>query len=122
MSEKFKKKLLYFYGLFGFFGFTGFRYFLSHDIIDLYGFSFFAFWGYFFIGAIYTNQTDERYDANCKSAKVFSFNLAIIEMSILLPLFILIPELKPYILLLFFYCFSSVVLTYSIKFYILEKK
>ena len=122
MSENFKRKLLYFYGCFGFLGLTGFRYFSSHDITDLYGFSFFAFFAYFLIGWIYTDNRDERYNENCRCAKAFTLNLAIIEICVLCSACILIPVLKSYLLLILFYCCASLVFTYSIKFYILEKR
>lgn len=62
------RKLRPLYGLFGFFGCFGCRYFISHDVGDLFYFSFFAYFGFFLIGKLSQEMPDERFYANSRKA------------------------------------------------------
>ncbi len=57
-----------FTGVFGFFGCFGFKYFLSHNVGDIFYFSFFAFFAFFLIGKLSKEMPDERFKLNAQKA------------------------------------------------------
>lgn len=65
-----KKKNERLAGMFGIFGFLGFQYFIDHQVIHLFWFSFFAFFSYFVLGRLAEEMPDERYIENSNKAKL----------------------------------------------------
>ena len=117
-----KKKNLKYLGFLGFLGFMGFRYFRDYNIAALSYFAFFAFFGYFWISKIAAEMIDERYLENSRRAKAFSFNLAVIELTILYliaPLTMISREILTVVSAL---CFASLLISYAITFYLFEKR
>ena len=106
-------------GFLGFLGFRGFWYFKTHDVSELYYFMYFAWFGHFLLSKINVSITDEMYLENEKNARAFIGILAIFLISILtmLSMFVRDLDLKPFIVA----TFVILVLSYSIKLYLLEK-
>ncbi len=117
----FKKKVGYF-GFMGFVGFSAFQYFSSGDIADLAFIGYFGFFAYFFIARISGNRMDERYFEDVKVAKSFVGTLAVIEMALMMTLGTLIPALREYLLVIVSGCFSSLLIAYAVKLYVLEER
>lgn len=73
-SPRAPRKYSRFTWILGFMGFLGFRYFFSHELGDLFYFSFLAFFSAYFTARLAAEMPDERYIENrlkAKSATMF---------------------------------------------------
>lgn len=68
-SPRAPRKYSRFTWILGFIGFLGFRYFFSHEIGDLFNFSFFALFSAYFTAKLAAEMPDERYKENRLKAK-----------------------------------------------------
>lgn len=111
----------FFWGFFGFMGFFALRYFAAGDISTLGFLGFFAFFANFFIAKINGDKADERYLENCKAAKAFTFDIAVILIFFCwyLVFYTRNSDLS-YILLPIIY--AVLLNIYAIKLYLLEEK
>ncbi len=116
-----RHKSLSFLGFLGFLGFGGFGYFQNHSIATLSYFAFFGFFSYFWISRIANEITDERYLENSRNAKAFTFNIAVFEFVILYLIAPLNFVSKGFLTVAIALCFASLIISYAIKFYRLEK-
>lgn len=116
-----KKGLAWYLGFLGFLGFTGFSYFATHNPVDLCGFGYFAFFGYFLVAKLKVSIPDERYLENTTQAKAFVGSLATLELSILFVLSALLPRLQHLLIFGITLCFVSLIIAYAVKLYQLEE-
>lgn len=116
-----RTKYFKYLGFLGFVGFEGFQYFQNHNIATLSYFAFFAFFSCFWLSKISSEMEDERFIENSRKAKVFTLNIAVAVITILyltIPLKFISKEILTAFSSL---GFASLILSYSISFYKLEK-
>ncbi len=122
MSSGGDRKRQSFLGFLGFAGFIGFSYFHDHNVATLSYFAYFGFFAYFWIAKIANQMPDERYLENIAKAKSTAFDIAIIELVALNLLSLFGFTTKEVLVALLALCFSSLLIIYAVKFYLLEEK
>jgi len=116
------------FGFFSLFGLIGLNYFSNHDPSYLSYFAFFAFLANFFVARIDTSVLDERYYEDVRAAKAFAFDVAIVEVTIFFLINLIMSLYFPAAILghisvgLVAICYASLITTYGIKLYNLEKR
>ena len=122
------KRMNFLFGFFSLFGLIGLNYFSTHDPSYLSYFAFFAFLANFFVARVDTSVLDERYYENVRAAKAFTFDVAIIEVTIFFIINLIMSLYFPAAILgyisvgLVAICYASLIATYGIKLYNLEKR
>jgi hypothetical protein len=109
-------------GFLGFAGFIGCSYFQDHNVASLSFLAYFGFFAYFWIAKIADQMPDERYLENVAKAKSTAFDIAIIELVALNLLSSLGFAGKELLVAAVALCFSSLLIIYAVKFYLLEEK
>ncbi len=122
MSSKRNRQRQSYLGFLGFAGFIGFSYFQDHNVASLGYFAYFGFLAYFWIAKIANQMPDERYLENVVKAKSTAFDIAIIELVALNLLSSLGFAGKELLVAAVALCFSSLLIIYAVKFYLLEEK
>jgi hypothetical protein len=122
MSPKRGRKRRSYLGFLGFAGFIGFSYFHNHNVASLSYFAYFGFFAYFWIAKIANQMPDERYLENVARAKSTAFDIVIIELVALNLLSLFGFTTKEVLVALLALCFSSLLIIYAVKFYLLEEK
>lgn len=120
-SRKPPRKYRRFFWLLGFMGFLGFRYFFSHEISDLFYFSFFALFSAYFTARLAAEMPDERYEENQLKAKatttfipaiaLFAIGIGIVSFSIPRETIVLIAALG----------WAATFINYAVAFWYYEK-
>jgi len=113
------KRVNFLFGFFSLFGLIGLNYFSTHDPSYLSYFAFFAFLANFFVARIDTSVLDERYYEDVRAAKAFAFDVAIVEVTIF---FLINLIMSLFSVGLVAICYASLITTYGIKLYNLEKR
>ena len=67
------KKQFNYIWLLGFLGFQGFTYFIAHQPLSLFWFSFFGFFAHYFVNKLSKEMPDERYFENSKNARLKTY-------------------------------------------------
>ena len=70
-------------GFLGFLGFLGIRYFTTHELSDLFWFSWLAFFGYFPVAKGTRETPDERYWENAAKARNVAFFIPLLALFII---------------------------------------
>ncbi len=122
MSSNRVRKRQSFLGFLGFAGFIGFSYFHDHNVATLGYFAYFGFFAHFWIAKIANQMPDERSLENVAKAKSTAFDIAIIELVALNLLSLFGFTTKEVLVALLALCFSSLLIIYAVKFYLLEEK
>lgn len=122
MSPKRNRQRRSYLGFLGFAGFIGCSYFQDHNVASLSFLAYFGFFAYFWIAKIADQMPDERYLENAAKAKSAAFNIAIIEFVALNLLSSLGFANKELLVAAVALCFSSLLIIYAVKFYLLEEK
>lgn len=65
---------------FGFLGFLGFTYFKTHEPMQLFWFSFFAYFSHCFINKLCREMPDERYFENSRKAKIKTYIIPLLTL------------------------------------------
>ena len=115
-----RAKKQFYLGFLGLLSLQGLRYFSTGDVSSLCWFGFLGNFGYFWISRIGLERPDERYYDDVQKAKAFSFNVATLEIVVLLILALFLPGAP----LIFgvAVCFASLPLIFGIKLYLLEER
>jgi fatty acid desaturase len=122
MSSKRNRQRRSYLGFLGFAGFIGFSYFQDHNVASLSFFAYFGFFAYFWIAKIADQMPDERYLENIAKAKSTAFDIAIIEFVALNLLSAFGFAGKELLVAAVALCFSSLLIIYAVRFYLLEEK
>lgn len=117
-----RRKYSRFVWLFGFFGLLGFRYFFTHNVNDLFNFSFLAFFSVYFTAKLAAEMPDERYVENrlkAKAATLFVPAIALFILGIGMVAFDISPRT---VLLIAALGWGITFITYALSFWYYEKQ
>ena len=115
-----RRKNLFYLGFLGLLSLNGLRYFSTGDVSLLCWFGYLGSFAFFWTSRIGLERPDERYYEDILKAKAFTFNITLLEMTVLFMLALFLPG-TPLILCLAI-CFGSLPLIYGIKLYLLEER
>ncbi len=117
-----RQKYSRFIWLFGFFGLLGFRYFFTHNINDLFNFSFLAFFSVYFTAKLAAEMPDERYFENRLKAKAATLFVPTIALFIVGTGIVLFDISRVTILIIASLGWGITFITYALTFWYYEKQ
>ncbi len=120
-SSRVPRRYSRFTWLLGFLGFLGCRYFFSHDLNDLFNFSYFALFSAYFTNKLAAEMPDERYQENHLRAKAAAMMIPAVTLFLIGLGIVWFDFSKGVIVLCTALGWSATFITYALAFWYYEK-